>query len=215
MYIGEHYLEEMFDMKSAKGFYKYYPKKEFEKNFEGIKKLYNDGKYRLLAKQLGILFEPTLNYLLGYNKPRTPLLNSLVKKETSDEVLAHLAVAFILNAYTEDTLFVHGDTQVVENLNYLEFHELDDRENVQAYYEFVELPEAVSKERPTTDNSKYQEALSRILLVSLDTLDDMEDDDLELIENAYNANPDDEELKNIYQQVSDKLDEMAGISDDI
>jgi hypothetical protein len=140
MYISEHYLEEMFDMKSAKGFYKYYPKKEFQKNFEGIKKLYNDGKYRLLAKQLGILFEPTLNYLAGYNKPRTPLLNSLVKKETSDEVLAHLAVAFILNAYTEDTLFVHGDTQVVENLNYLEFHELDDRENVWAYYEFVELP---------------------------------------------------------------------------
>ena len=55
MYISEHYLEEMFDMKSAKEFYKYYPKKEFEKNFEGIKKLYNDGKYRLLAKQLGIL----------------------------------------------------------------------------------------------------------------------------------------------------------------
>jgi hypothetical protein len=34
---------------------------------------------------------------------------------------------------------------------------------------------------------------------------------IELIENACNANPDDEELKNIYQQVSDKLDEMAGI----
>ena len=34
MYISEHYLEEMFDMKSAKGFYKYYPKKEFKKQFK-------------------------------------------------------------------------------------------------------------------------------------------------------------------------------------
>ena len=36
--------------------------------------------------------------------------------------------------------------------------------------------------------------------------------DIEIIENAYNANPDDEELKNICQQVLDKLDDMAGIS---
>jgi uncharacterized protein YutD len=34
---------------------------------------------------------------------------------------------------------------------------------------------------------------------------------IELVENAHNANHDDEELKNIYQQVLDKLDEMAGI----
>ena len=145
MYIGERYLEEMFDMKSAKGFYKYYPKKEFQKNFEGIKKLYHEGRYRLLAKQLGILFEPTLNYLVDYGKPRTPFLNSLVTKETSDEILAHLAVAFIIDAYTEDTLFVYGDTEVVENLNYFEFHELDDRENVRAYYEFVELPSSMAQ----------------------------------------------------------------------
>lgn len=67
-----------------------------------------------------------------------------------------------------------------------------------------------AKEGAGTDYSKYQGALSRILLASIDTLDDVEMD-IEIIENAYNANPDDEELKNIYQQVSDKLDEMAGI----
>jgi hypothetical protein len=31
MYISEHYLEEMFDMKSAKGFYEDYPKKIISK----------------------------------------------------------------------------------------------------------------------------------------------------------------------------------------
>jgi len=99
------------------------------------------GKYRLLAKTLGVLFEPTLNYLVDYGKTRTPFLAQLVKNETSDEILAHLAVAMILDSYEEDRLVVHGDAEVIENLNYFEFHELDDRENMKAYFEFVELPE--------------------------------------------------------------------------
>lgn len=78
-----------------------------------------------------------------------------------------------------------------------------------------EQPKVETKDEETAtatpiDYSKYQGALSRILLATIDTLDDVETD-LEIIENAYNANPDDEELKNIYQQVLDKLDEMAGI----
>lgn len=141
MFIGEFYIEDMFPMETVQGFYEFYSKKQFEKQFEGIKRLYNEDKYRLLAKQLGVMFEPTLNYLVDYNKPRTPFLNSIAKKETSDEILAHFAVAMILDAYSEGNLFVYGDTEVVEDLNYFEFHELDDRESVRAYYGFVELPE--------------------------------------------------------------------------
>ena len=141
MYISEIHLEEMFQMNSTEGFYEFYPKEEYQKIFHGINHLYDEGKYRLLAKQLGVLFEPTLNYLVDYGKARTPFLNQLVKSETSDEILAHLAVAMILDSYEEDRLVVHGDVEVIENLNYFEFHELDDRENMRAYFEFVELPE--------------------------------------------------------------------------
>jgi len=142
MYISEIHLEEMFQMNSIEGFYEFYLKKEYQEHFEGIKKLYYDGKYRLLAKQLGVMFEPTLNYLVNYGKGRTPFLNALVKSETPDDVLAHLAVAMILDSYEEGRLVMHGDPEVIENLNYLEFHEFDDRENVREYYEFVELPES-------------------------------------------------------------------------
>jgi len=141
MYIDEVYLEDMFQMSTVKGFYEFYPKEEYQTHFEGIKKLYHEGKYRRLAKQLGVLFEPTLNYLIDYGKARTPFLNQLVKSETSDEILAHLAVAMIFDSHEEDRLVVHGDAGVIENLNYFEFHELDDRENVRAYFEFVDLPE--------------------------------------------------------------------------
>ena len=140
MYISEIYLEEMFQMNSTEGFYEFYPKEEYQKIFDGIKHLYHDGKYRLLAKQLGVLFEPTLNYLLDYGESRTTLLNQLVKRETSDEILAHLAVAMILDSYEEGRLVLHGDAEVIEDLNYFEFHEKDDQENVRAYFDFVEFP---------------------------------------------------------------------------
>ncbi len=83
------------------------------------------------------------------------------------------------------------------------------------YQEDEELHKMEIKEEETataapTDYSKYQEELSRILAASLETIEEVETD-IEIIENADNANPDDEELKNIYQQVLDKLDEMAGI----
>ena len=83
------------------------------------------------------------------------------------------------------------------------------------YQEDEELHKMEIKDEETataapTDYSKYQGALSRILAASLETIEEVETD-IEIIENAYNANPDDEELKNIYQQVLDKLDEMAGI----
>lgn len=74
----------------------------------------------------------------------------------------------------------------------------------------VEIKDEETATAAPTDYSKYQGALSRILLATIDTLEEVETD-IEIIENAYNANPDDEELKNIYQQVLDKLDEMAGI----
>ena len=140
MYISEIYLEDMFQMNSVEDFYEFYPKEEYQSSFDGIKKLYDEGKYRFLAKQLGVLFDPTLNYLVDYGKARTSLLNQLVKKETTDEILAHLAVAMILDSYEESKLVIHGDAEVIEDLNYFEFHELDNRENVRAYFEFVELP---------------------------------------------------------------------------
>ena len=141
MYISEIYLEEMFQMDSIESFYEFYPKKAYQTHFKGIKTLYHDGKYVLLAKQLGVLFEPTLNYLVNYDKARSPLLTQLVKSETTDELLAHLAVAMILDSYEEGNFVMHGDAEVIENLNYFEFHELDDRENVRAYFEFIELPD--------------------------------------------------------------------------
>ena len=143
MYIGEIYLEDMLQMNSLEEFYGFYPKEDYEKHFKGIVRLYNEGKYLLLAKTLGVMFEPTLNYLVNYGKERPAFLKQLVKDETLDELLAHFAVAMILDTQ-EDCLIMHGDTQVVENLNYFEFHELDDRENVRAYFEFVELPETNS-----------------------------------------------------------------------
>ena len=45
---------------------------------------------------------------------------------------------------------MHGDAEVIENLNYFEFHELDDRENVRAYFEFVELPDGADPSFHTT-----------------------------------------------------------------
>jgi hypothetical protein len=142
MYINEIHLEEMFSMENVEGFYEFYPKEEYQTHFKGIKNLYHEGKYVLLAKQLGVLFEPTLNYLVDFDKARSPLLNQLVKKETTDEVLAYLAVAMILDSYEDGSFIMYGDVEVIENLNYFEFHELDDRENVKAYFEFIELPDA-------------------------------------------------------------------------
>ena len=140
MYIGEIYLEDMLQMNRLEEFYGFYPKEDYEKHFQGIVRLYNEGKYLLLAKTLGVMFEPTLNYLINYGKERPAFLRQLVKDETSDELLAHFAVAMILDTQ-EDCLIIHGDTQVVENLNYFEFHELDDRDNMRGYYNFLELPE--------------------------------------------------------------------------
>ncbi|MEA1953068.1 MAG: leucine-rich repeat domain-containing protein [Campylobacterota bacterium] len=140
MYINENYLEEMFQINSVEDFYTLYPKEEYKQSFESLKKHYHEGKCRLLAKQLGILFEPTFNYLVGYGKTRSAFLNQLVKSKTSDELLAHLAVTMILNSYNDDDrLIIHSDPEVIEDLNYFEFHELDDRENVKAYYELIEL----------------------------------------------------------------------------
>lgn len=85
------------------------------------------------------MFVPTLNYLAVYGKERPEFLRQLVKDQTSDELLAYFAVAMILDTQ-EDCLIIYGDIQVVENLNYFEFHELDDRENVRVYFEFVGLP---------------------------------------------------------------------------
>ncbi len=83
------------------------------------------------------------------------------------------------------------------------------------YGEEKEQPKMEIKDEETatpapTDYSKYKGALSRIIAASIETIEEVETD-IEIIENAYNANPDDEELKNIYQQVLNKLDEMAGI----
>ena len=183
MYISEIHLEEMFQMNSTEGFYEFYPKEEYQKIFHGINHLYSEGKYRLLAKQLGVLFEPTLNYLVDYGKARRPLLKQLVKSETSDEILAHFAVAMILDSYEEGRLVVHGDAEVIENLNYFEFHELDDRENVRAYYEFVESDidnstiGQLHNELKNTPEEKQPNVLNL-----LDTLDDTLD---KFIEHIY------------------------------
>ncbi len=74
----------------------------------------------------------------------------------------------------------------------------------------MEIKDEETATEAPTDYSKYKGALSRIIAASIETIEEVETD-IEIIENAYNANPDDEELKNIYQQVLNKLDEMAGI----
>ncbi|MGW8169654.1 MAG: defense against restriction DarA-related protein [Sulfurovaceae bacterium] len=68
---------------------------------------------------------------------------------------------------------------------------------------------------PTTlsSNSTYQEALARILLATDEQIDDVLND-IELIEGAFEADPNNEELQSIYKQASEHLDKLMGVASD-
>ena len=62
MYISEIHLEDMFQMNSTEGFYEFYPKKEYQTHFEGIKNLYHDGKY---LNSIAPLFLDVLYFIIA------------------------------------------------------------------------------------------------------------------------------------------------------
>jgi hypothetical protein len=140
MYISEKYIEEQFDIDGLDMFYDIYSKEEYEEAFENIKRSFKLRKYELLFKQLGIMFAPTMNYLLDLDIEREDLLKMITKDDTSDEILAYLTITMIKSFQDDETtMIIHGDAQVTENLNYFEFHELDDRENIEGWYKFQDI----------------------------------------------------------------------------